>query len=356
MIKLSICIPTFNRKRLLKRLLDNCLNEIRGVEQYVEICVSDNGSVDGTAELLKNYAEKGVRFRTNKTNLGFDANVLATLQMSKGRYCWLIGDDDYFTPGAIDRILFIINSYSPDFIIAEFRSNFKPSNINWIDDSIITDKRKIRKVFLSKFNELCFMSSNIIRKSLIPERSVLINASGVMHTLIQYHALSKIQTLYVTKETCVFDTSEGSVPTKKTMLQIYLLKGRILDELFRKGLISWKETFSLLESEFSEYYLYRIFYEFAIKEDGCSPEELEKIKNEINNFIIGTRNDNYKMRLSNIIISDGLLLEMFKWAYVIIYVHLMNIFRVQKKHVAWQFWKQNRNNGGKTNSVMEVEK
>jgi abequosyltransferase len=54
---LSFCIPTHHgRAAYLKEAIDSMLEQIVGQhEGDVQICVSDNGSDDGTAELLAGY-------------------------------------------------------------------------------------------------------------------------------------------------------------------------------------------------------------------------------------------------------------------------------------------------------------
>ena len=54
--QLSICIPTYNRKRNLSELLD-VLAEIRGMAD-IEVIVSDNASTDGTKEYMEDLVKK----------------------------------------------------------------------------------------------------------------------------------------------------------------------------------------------------------------------------------------------------------------------------------------------------------
>jgi glycosyltransferase involved in cell wall biosynthesis len=354
MKKLSICIPTYNRQDFLKRLLDNCIKETAGIEKFVEVCVSDNGSTDKTEKILKEYSLKSrlIRFRRNRKNLGFDSNLISVLSMARGEYCWIIGDDDLFLKDSIKEILEIIDLKNPDFIISEFKSSFHGNYINWKKNSEIEDNEQIRKIFLNKFSELSFISSNIIKKKIFLEikKKLPRNANGFMHTLIQFHSLNKIKKLFITQKTAVFDSSEGVFPTKKTALQIYLKTGNAAKEIREKKLINKEEYDALIERLYPEFFLHLIFYNFAIKEDGCTKEELEKIKNEIyNKFIKKTKNDNMKIHLSFLIIKSKFLLHIFKMGYFFIYVKIMNLFRKDKKQIAWEFWKKNRSAGGRRN-------
>lgn len=108
-VVLSICIPTFNRANHLA----NCLNSIaiatRGKRLDFEVCVSDNGSTDGTEAVVASApASLPLRYRRNSENLGLPRNFLAAVEMARGRFAWLIGDDDLLLPGAVETLLSLI--------------------------------------------------------------------------------------------------------------------------------------------------------------------------------------------------------------------------------------------------------
>jgi glycosyltransferase involved in cell wall biosynthesis len=104
---LSICIPTWNRKEKLGKLLRSIEENIPGMEGGVEVCISDNGSTDGTVEYIKNRA-KEFRFENRlfpgEKNEGFDRNVLRVLMMGSGEWLWIIGDDDRIADGGLKKV------------------------------------------------------------------------------------------------------------------------------------------------------------------------------------------------------------------------------------------------------------
>ncbi|MCL2144994.1 MAG: glycosyltransferase [Endomicrobia bacterium] len=107
--ELSICIPTHDgRVENLKNTLDSVFNELMpDIKDKIEICVSDNASKDGTEELVHEYKKRIpglIYFRWNK-NMGADNNFLKAVEISKGKYCLLLGSDDFLKPGALKRIL-----------------------------------------------------------------------------------------------------------------------------------------------------------------------------------------------------------------------------------------------------------
>ena len=91
MIDLSVCIPTYNRVLHL----NNCLNSIKLANKKnlkIEVCVSDNCSEENTEEILSKYKNDfNLKFNRNKKNLGGPANILKSVSMAEGEFCWLLG-------------------------------------------------------------------------------------------------------------------------------------------------------------------------------------------------------------------------------------------------------------------------
>jgi len=108
---LSICIPTWNRSDKLDRILQSIQTEAKGLENEIEICISSNGSTDNTDNVVSAWAKKlPIKYRKNDHNTGFDFNMLSVLKMAGGEYCWILGDDDALTDGAVKKLLEDIQS------------------------------------------------------------------------------------------------------------------------------------------------------------------------------------------------------------------------------------------------------
>lgn len=112
MIKLSICIPTYNRASYLQETLENVFSFKEASLPQVEVVVCDNNSPDNTQEVLAEFAEKysNLRCFKNPQNIGFDGNMTEVFNQARGEYCLVLGDDDAFTNGAIARLLEDIKS------------------------------------------------------------------------------------------------------------------------------------------------------------------------------------------------------------------------------------------------------
>lgn len=128
---LSICIPTFNRARYLENCLESIRHSLVESNLHVEICISDNASVDNTSGVVALASHTlPVKYRRNTVNLGMAQNFLDVVAMAKGDYVWLIGDDDLLMPDGIGKLLKLIDEYPEvDF----FYVNANHLNANYID-------------------------------------------------------------------------------------------------------------------------------------------------------------------------------------------------------------------------------
>lgn len=87
----SIMVCTFDRAQTLPRALGSALGQ---TYPNVEVIVYDDGSTDGTADLLAQKKYRRVRYHRAKENRGVGYARNALLQLAKGEYaCWLDSDD-----------------------------------------------------------------------------------------------------------------------------------------------------------------------------------------------------------------------------------------------------------------------
>lgn len=163
MIKLSIAIPTFERKDILLQTLHNIKQQLL---PGIEVVISDNGSKDGTLEMLKQLDMPYVKVTGFKDNQGIDANILNVIQAAQGEYVFLFSDDDLFTEGLIARLLVLIHQDYDVIAVNHFAFDKDPqkpltgSFLPKIDKEFKSGEKFFRCVGLG------FLSSLIFKKKL----------------------------------------------------------------------------------------------------------------------------------------------------------------------------------------------
>jgi glycosyltransferase involved in cell wall biosynthesis len=152
MSNISICIPTYNRAINL----NNCLKSLVAATKCMdmddyEICISDNGSIDGTCQVVKKYEEKlKIKYKKQINNRGMANNILDVVDMASGEFVWIVGDDDLVMPYALEEMLqIIINNPQIDFIYA---------------NSLILDKSEVDLFFETKDHDFIIKSGKLFSK------------------------------------------------------------------------------------------------------------------------------------------------------------------------------------------------
>src|SRR5688572_20532489 len=114
MLDISIVILSWNDKERL----DECLRSIQNStkSRSVEIIVVDNGSTDGSPEMIET-AFPAVRVIRNGENLGFPKGNNIGILESKGKYIVLLNSDIKVLPGCLDALCDYLDEHSTIGII-----------------------------------------------------------------------------------------------------------------------------------------------------------------------------------------------------------------------------------------------
>lgn len=172
-MKLSICIPTYNRSAYLRQCLESILISATGFENVIEIVISDNASVDDTSDVAAEYVAtySFVRYHKNKFNV-FERNFHVAATLAKGGYIWIFGDDDLMHPEAIAIILKRIEE-NYNIVICnyplwsnDFSKVLRERMLPMRTDMIITDHNDLLRIVGLR---LGFISMVIIRRDIFLE-------------------------------------------------------------------------------------------------------------------------------------------------------------------------------------------
>ena len=94
-VKLSVCIPTYNRIKYLKLVLENLFSELSSIDY--ELVVADGGSTDGTIDYLSSLKKKkkNITLIKQKHLTGATKAFLECCNKANGHYIMPLTDHDF---------------------------------------------------------------------------------------------------------------------------------------------------------------------------------------------------------------------------------------------------------------------
>ena len=107
--KVSFVVPCYK----LAHLLPDCINSILSQSfGDFEILVMDDCSPDGTRDVVESLSDGRIRYLRNDQNLGHLRNYNKGINLSRGKYVWLISADDYLRkPYVLERYVDLLERH-----------------------------------------------------------------------------------------------------------------------------------------------------------------------------------------------------------------------------------------------------
>lgn len=236
---ISICIPTYNRKALLKRALDSILGQM---DDRVEILVSDNASDDGTREMMRDEYPN-IRYSRNEQNVGGEANFLKCCELAQGRFFILFGSDDVLVEGALNKIINFLEMNDGCSLVfmnhAFFSGNYidlEHCSRKWLNEfeSLTTSNKSIFINYAK--NQISFMTCLIFSKEAYktvqnPEQY---NWTYFLHTNIVFEVAKGVNSTFgIIGNICIADNiSDGESTVESNNMRIFEIFGRGMEWSF----------------------------------------------------------------------------------------------------------------------------
>ncbi|SFG36657.1 glycosyltransferase family 2 protein [Oribacterium sp. WCC10] len=129
---LTVSVAAYNVENTIGRTLDSLVKNVpEEVLNALEVIVVNDGSGDGTLNLVKKYEESypGIIRIIDKENGGWGSTVNASLREAKGKYYRLLdGDDCFVTENLVDYLRFLKES-AADLVLTPFIKRYPDRDI-----------------------------------------------------------------------------------------------------------------------------------------------------------------------------------------------------------------------------------
>lgn len=168
-VRVSIIVPVYNAEKYIDKCICSILEQ---TYKNIEIVIIDDGSLDRSYEILKNYSERDERIvLIREKNKGAYKTRIEGIEKSTGEYIMFVDSDDWIDSTMVEDMLSLTLKYKADIckcgIVFETEDD-KKKNImyNITDREIHITKpmfeKEVYNRFISTYN-LCSVYTQLIK-------------------------------------------------------------------------------------------------------------------------------------------------------------------------------------------------
>lgn len=221
---LSIIIPVYK----VERYIQNCISSIYSQdisENEFEVIIVNDGTPDKSIELISPIIGQKTNAQIiHQKNQGLSIARNNGLKIAKGKYVWFIDSDDTLLPGAIKKILKVLNNHTEIDVIATILLQKKETNgvtkLEYTPDFSVKTGRE----YMFQGNHLGASQRYIIKREFLLNNNLsfmpnVYHEDGEFGHKMMYLA----KTVYVMSEPvyCYLLRSSGSITSTRKMKMNY---------------------------------------------------------------------------------------------------------------------------------------
>ena len=169
--KVTVVVKSYNHASYIRECIQSALDQ--DFEDF-ELVVTDDGSTDGTPEIIRQFSDPRIRLKILPSNTGISQAMNEAIGRSRGTYIAILNSDDFALPGRLAYQVKYLDAHPT--ISALFGSpllvgeDSRPTGAQWPHPMPVTKPEKVSRTgwlrhFFLKGNCLCAPTAMIRRES-----------------------------------------------------------------------------------------------------------------------------------------------------------------------------------------------
>lgn len=182
MPRVSVIMASYNHAAFVEEAMASVFTQSY---RDLELVVTDDGSGDGTPEVIRRCRDPRLRFHAFPENRGACAALNDTIARATGEYAAVLNSDDFFLPGKLEKQVAFLDAHPevgavfglPKFVDEHSRPFFNPAHAF---DGIFSSTNRSRWEWLNLF----FRSGNCLCHPTIMVRKSCYDRVGMLDPLL----------------------------------------------------------------------------------------------------------------------------------------------------------------------------
>lgn len=172
----SIIMPVYNAQEYVARALESLVGQ---TYKNIEILAIDDGSTDGSLEIMSGYAAKDKRVKViTQANAGCASVRNIGLAAASGEYIMFCDADDWYNLDMVERMISAIERPGVDFAVCLFNIDGDPYDRGKMKYLELCNKHPLLPALGAASIESVFIWDKIFKKSVIDRQGVRFPDTG----------------------------------------------------------------------------------------------------------------------------------------------------------------------------------
>lgn len=155
--KVSLVMKVYNGEKYLRQAIDSILGQ---TFSDFEFLIIDDGSTDGSADIVKSYQDTRIRFLQNEKNMGLCKTQNKVIAEAKGQYIAVMDCDDISYPDRFEKQVAYLDSHPGVMMCGTLRNDIIGEKEVPLYQPILSLYESIR--FSLYFGNYCYTHSSIM--------------------------------------------------------------------------------------------------------------------------------------------------------------------------------------------------
>ena len=163
---ISVCIATYNGERYIRQQIESIVCQLNVDD---EIIVSDDGSTDGTLDIVKGIGDKRIKIIEGPGRKSPILNFECALKASKGDFIFLSDQDDVWKPDKVEICMKWLKTYHCVVSDAEVTDNrLKPLYPSLYDIMQVRQGRIYNTIWKNGYTGCCMAFRRDVLEASLP--------------------------------------------------------------------------------------------------------------------------------------------------------------------------------------------
>lgn len=173
MYKVSIVIPIYNAEKYLKESLDSIIDQ---TEKNLEIICINDGSTDGSAAIMNEYAANYNNIIVvHKNNSGYGDTVNQGIEIAHAKYIGILEPDDYISNDMYKKLYDMAEKYNLDWVKGNYACFWNDGKDRKVEKRRILENESYYNRIINPLEDKEIFRGNIMNPSGIYRKTFLDN-------------------------------------------------------------------------------------------------------------------------------------------------------------------------------------